>query len=362
MSAKYPNPLGLTFQQIEFEQLDMLGVPPEQLAMIMTPDEIQEMKVYLASKGVRPEDLNAVRQAPLPIGVLGKAELQKHCGVCPEDDDYYQAPIAREATLDFPNDDHVNEVEIVAMTPDGMEPHPALWKPEGGEEEVLQARIGGSQYPREEAAYLLDRSLKFFLVPVAYVAEVSDEQGAAVYYVMGNEPATDLSQYDPAWVERAAVLDYIMQQTDRHAGNFFTHPDDEKRMILIDNGLGFPTTDQYFRSPFVDVMKGKPLSDETRAAIQHCLRDAATWTDIEDLLGQEACELARGRAEELLENGIIPGDAKTNQQNTGLDESGNLTDAGRELTDAKAEKVKPRKIRGAGVGKVGKKDAPKKKP
>jgi len=288
---------------------------------------------------------------------LGKAELQKHCGVCQEDDEYYQAPIARAATLDFPNDDHANEVEIVAMAPDGVEPHPALWKPEGGEKEVLKERMGGAQYPREEAAYLLDRSLHFFMVPVAYVAEVNDEQGAAVFYVMGNEPATDISQYDPAWVERAAVLDYIMQQTDRHAGNFFTHPDDAKRIILIDNGLGFPATDLYFRSPFVDAMKGKPLSDESRKAIQHCLRDAATWTDIGDLLGPEACDLAHGRAEELLENGVIPGDAKTKNENTGIDSSGNITDAGSALSP-KAEKIK--KVRGAGVGKIHKKDVPKK--
>ena len=258
--------------------------------------------------------------------------LQKHCGVCPEDDEYYQAPIARESTFDFPKDHHVNDVEIVAMMPEGLPAHAALWKPEGGEDETLAARIGGPQYLREEAAYLLDRSLKFFMVPVAYVASVDDEHGAALYYVMGNDPATDMDNYDPEWVERAAIEDYIMQNTDRHAGNYLTHPDDPRRPVLIDNGLSFPATDQYFRSPFVDAMQGEGFSEESLDAIEHCLRDAATWTDIRDLVGEEACELAQTRAEELLEEGGIPDEAPTTIAGTGTDSDGNITDEGRELT------------------------------
>ena len=300
---------------------------------------------------------------------LGKGEeleaLQKHCGVCPEDDDYYQAPIAREVTFDFPNGNHVNDVEIVAMVPDGLVPKAALWKPQGGEDEALVAKIGGPQYVREEAAYLLDRSLRFFLVPVAYVADVSDEEGAALYYVMGSDPADDLSNYDPAWIERAAVLDFVMQNIDRHAGNFLTHPDDPTRPVMIDNGLGFPSEDLYFRSPFVDMMNGKPLSSDVMTAIKGCSKDAATWTDIQDLVGSVAGDLAYERLVELLENGVIStGTGETVQVGTGVDPSGDINEEGQELSGEveKVVKDKPKRKRifGAGVGRVQKKDVPKK--
>lgn len=236
------------------------------------------------------------------------SQLDKHCGVCPEDDEYFGAPIAREVEFSFPDDGHANDVEVVAMTPDGLPPKPALWKPEGGELDVLQSRVGGPQYVREEAAYLLDRSLGFYLVPVAYVAEADGEVGAAIYYSMGaGWPETTITEYGPVWVERAAVLDYIMSQTDRgYKHNYLTHPDDPTRMILIDNGLGFPEDEGIqCDSPFCSVMNEFPLSPETLAAIKACLNDIATWRDIAALIGGKAAGKARACAQELFDNGRI---------------------------------------------------------
>ena len=40
----------LTPKQVDYEQLDMLGATPEELAKIMTPAEIQVMENYFTDK------------------------------------------------------------------------------------------------------------------------------------------------------------------------------------------------------------------------------------------------------------------------------------------------------------------------
>jgi hypothetical protein len=232
----------------------------------------------------------------------------KHCGVCPEDDAYFGALVAREVEFPFPDSFHANAVEIVALVPPSLSPRPALWKPEGGEMEQLVEYIGGWQYVREEAAYLVDRSLEFFLVPVAYVTEVDGERGAALHYVRGNIPPKNLKEYDVKWLEKAAVLDYILGNVDRHAGNWLTHPEDTTRPILIDNGLSFPTRKMYIRSPFTTIWQGVALSKEVLSDIKRFVGDSATWQDLIELVGSDAAGLAMDRAKKLLDTGVIKDD------------------------------------------------------
>lgn len=240
--------------------------------------------------------------------IITASELRKHCGVCPEDDDYFDAPISREVGIDFPADAHANSVEIVAMVPDGLPPKAALWKPEGAEMPELQDYIGGPQYVREEAAYLLDRSLGFYLVPVAYVTEADGEVGAAIYYTASaQKPYEDVRQYDAVWVERAAVLDYIMSQQDRGPlHNYLTHPDDPKRPIIIDNGLGFPVdTNKFCVSPFCNAMINQPLSSDTLKRIAMLLGDSSTYSDIKSLVGDDATKKAWLCAKRLFDEKMI---------------------------------------------------------
>lgn len=241
-------------------------------------------------------------EAPKVVGKSASSDiLEKHCGVCLEDDDYFGAPISREATIDFPATGHANGMEIVAMCPDGLPPKPALWKPEGDEVLALQDRVGGPQYVREEAAYLIDRSLNFMLVPVAYVADSYGESGAAIYYTHDMLPARSPDSYDPTWIEKAGVLDCIIGQQDRQAHNWGTHHDNPTRMILFDNGLSFCTdgsNDVY--SCFYDLIAGQPLSPLTIAALTQTLYDSSTWHDVTVLVGAVATEAARGRIKALL--------------------------------------------------------------
>ena len=253
------------------------------------------------------------------------AEYFKHCGVCDEDSAYFGAPIAREVHFEFPEGHHVNEVDVIALIPNGLPSVPALWKPEGNENMGIVERIGGAQYVREEAAWLLDQCLGFHMVPLAYVAESNGEQGVAIWFTAGDTNTGEMDQYAPEWIERAAILDYIMSQQDRGSHhNFLSHPDDPKRIVLIDNGYSFPVDkDMYCASIFCEQVVNKPLSEESLQAIKMCLGDVNMWRDIQDVLtdggtpenAKAAADKARTCVQRLLDDKMITAESHTEKRN-----------------------------------------------
>jgi len=244
----------------------------------------------------------------VPSGKVFKAPvLDKHCGVCEEDEAYYGAPIARDFALDLPTGaSHVNTVEIVAMIPDGLPPKPALWKPQGGEDDRLVEQVGGALYTREAAAYLIDRSLNFWLVPLCYVADSDGEEGAVLWYSPGLLPGVTLDEYDPKWTVRAAVFDYVTSQQDRHAHNWNTLPDETDRPLLIDNGYSLPENEAlYCNSAFCDLWVNKPLPDDVLQAMVVCRGDSSTWLDVQSLIGRAATQKALHCLDRLIAEKMI---------------------------------------------------------
>ncbi len=233
-------------------------------------------------------------------------DLMKHCGVDPQDAEYFGQPIAREMKIPFPKNHHANGVEIVAITPKDLPSIPALFKPEGEEKMSLNQHIGGPQFIREEVAWQIDQSLGFHLVPLSYITETKDgERGAVIWYTFGDTDPKEASEYGMQWIEKAAVLDYIMAQQDRPPAlkNRLTHPDDPNRVILIDNGFSMPVDEnKTCRSVFYDLMKGKPLCDETARAVFDCMNDVSLWTDVQDMVGEKAAKNALERTKLLAKN------------------------------------------------------------
>ena len=178
------------------------------------------------------KSITATSVSDKPLIKFDSDEYFKHCGVCPEDKEYFGAPVSNEIHFDFSNlaNGHINNIDIVAMTPKGLPPKPALWYPAGGENLAINQKIGGQQYKRREAAWLLDQSLGFHLVPLAYTTQVNDEDGCVVWYTMGGPATTPklAEDYAPEWIEKAAVFDYIDSDQDRpdKLKNYLTHPDD----------------------------------------------------------------------------------------------------------------------------------------
>ncbi len=253
----------------------------------------------------------ALSRATEKMEKIDWVEYFKHCGVCPGDEQYFNSPISRIATSSAPFDEHYGMSELVHMSPPGLEPMPALWMAEG---EETASDMLGPRYLREEAAWLLSQSLDFPLVPLAFVSEIDHEQGAAVWAVHGTgiTPHKDISKYGEGYLEQAGILDHIMGQRGRDIiQNYVTHPDDNSRMVLINNGQSFSGDGQdRVLSVFCQNMIGKPISEASLASVEMCLGDAATWSDILEVLSsgdnaanaELAVAAAKARAQSILDN------------------------------------------------------------
>ena len=244
------------------------------------------------------------------LGTRHGVALCKHCGVCPEDDQYYGAPVTHLASIEMPAAG-ANNPEIVSIGYPNQPARPAVWKPEGNELEVLQDAVGGPQYPREEAAYLIDRALDYYLVPMAYVTEANDERGAVLSYVRNAGKYKDAQDYSQDWVVRAGVLDYLLGNLDRHTGNWLTHPDNADRPILIDNGMALPDkTGGNVHSPFTELVMQRTLPSDildSLDSLNHLLDKHAFREKLVALVGPEAVAQLQSRLNAVLKAGEIPG-------------------------------------------------------
>ena len=238
--------------------------------------------------------------------------LVKVCGVDEGDDDYFGAPVYHGTTVDYPAGGHANDVELVAMCPPGKPTRPAIWKPLSGENPKLQKRIGGVQYPREQAAYMLDRILNLWVVPVAYVATIDGDPGSVCMYVTDRKDPHDPRDYDPVWVERAAVLDYLDGNLDRRMGpagqaigNYLTHPSNPGRPVLIDNGLTFPSENKPIMSPFVELLANQPLSARMLWTLSRAVKWHDVWAELANLVGDEPIKWVSNRLDQIVETGTL---------------------------------------------------------
>ena len=251
-------------------------------------------------------------RVPSTTKALRELPVRKICGVDEGDDAYYGAPLAApDPELDVPFGGHANEVFIVAIAPKGKEPRTGIWKPAYGENPKLVDRVGHYQYLSEAAAYILDRTLGFHCVPVAYITEVDGNVGSVSMYVTHRQAARDPADYSPVWVERCAVLDYLTGNPDRRIGdgtrgNYLTHPTDDRRPVLIDQGLCFPTTDLPVKSPFVDAVANEPFSPDMAWLLKHATNWNDLWSDLESLVGEEAIDLVKQRLAAAVDAGGIP--------------------------------------------------------
>jgi 2'-5' RNA ligase len=284
--------------EVEREHDDITGGDPEKVAAIV-----------LAHLGEVPDYYTRLKEVEKIAGIT---DLAKHCGVCPEDDEYFGTPVKQSIAVLMPHQG-ANTSRIVAIGNDEQPPHPAVWKPSSGESPKLREWVGGELYRRAEAAYLLDRELATnssrHLVPVTYMDEGDSTDPASVqHYVKDHAHWKQVNQYGPEWIERAAVFDYISGQVDRHNKNWLTHPDDAGRMVLIDNDLSFPVkVDQHLHSDFTDAMRGAALTPDVLEQVYLVAGNKSLWEDISEALNdQSAADYAQARAQAVVDMGMIP--------------------------------------------------------
>jgi len=271
------------------------------------------------------EDILQHGEAAVPATPIGKPEkealliapstedLQKRferllTGVEPEADRLYRAPVTPIDDADFPWQGANKNFQVIVQA-DKSRVVTGIFKPESGENQELRNWIGGMLYCREESAWRLDRSLGLYLVPTTWIARLGDEWGSVQIYVKLHRVRDEVETYAPAWIERAAVLDYISGQVDRGAHNWLTHPYIDSRPILVDNGLSFPIFDLPIHSGFVSAWRGKKVSTQLIERVERLIGNSRFWRGLEGLIseeGERATALALARAKEIVQYGGIP--------------------------------------------------------
>jgi hypothetical protein len=165
---------------------------------------------------------------------------------------------------DGTSDDHVNEAQRVEIAGDGAV---GFLKPQFGETPGVRYDVRvGSQWQREVATYDLDQALGLESTP--RTRAVLDRRN--LYASFQDEvpfESKPVSEYPPDRVERMAVLDYVIANSDRHSANYRT--DAEGLPRAIDNGYSFPAGDSDpIRSDFVAAVIDKPLHDDLVAHLR----------------------------------------------------------------------------------------------
>lgn len=148
---------------------------------------------------------------------------------------------------------------MTIKTPTG-EKMRALYKPRSGEPAGVRDSISGNQAGREVAASEVANILGMGdMVPAvvmktvsskeakndSHLAEIDGEEGSLQYYIEDAKKAADCdiaSQWGKGdQAAMAAAFDYVVLNTDRHAGNWLVRGNGE--IALNDHGLAFPEFD-----------------------------------------------------------------------------------------------------------------------
>jgi 2'-5' RNA ligase len=199
-------------------------------------------------------------------------EYVKHCGVCDGDEQFFGAPVVRK-----------DERRVTMRMEEGGGEQNALWIPADGT----------GRHKREEAAWLLDQSLGFGLVPLAYVTETPDgEEGVAIWDNEGGE-FISVDGLSEDWRERYEILCYL-----KNGDSFLIkHPDEEGRAFIFDNGNSFEFNET--------VMTNEPsVSPAHLTSLSGTMDDTAVWKDVEELIGISAARSVRERVVRLVEKGV----------------------------------------------------------
>ncbi len=171
---------------------------------------------------------------------------------------------------------------FVVLTTDGLK---LVWKP------------GEALGKREEAAYQLDKRMGHAaLVPPMVFRELEGQKGALRFFLKAKPSILDarrnyiLQCPERPNYARLAVLDCLLGNRDRHAGNWLVTAGGTS--IPIDHGLTFPRQNQTRRIHAYDFVQPVPVKLE-RLEVD----------DLAGLIGPEAVQALKERQERLLAEG-----------------------------------------------------------
>lgn len=170
----------------------------------------------------------------------------------------------------------------VLLTADGLK---LVWKP------------GDALARREEAAYRLDRKMGHqALVPPVVYRELEGQKGALRFFLKARPSILDarrnyiLQCPERPNYARLALLDCLLGNRDRHAGNWLITAGGTS--IPIDHGLSFPRHNRTTRIHSYDFVQAIPVRWEP-----------VEVDDLAELIGPEAVEALQARFQRLRQEG-----------------------------------------------------------
>jgi uncharacterized repeat protein (TIGR03843 family) len=186
----------------------------------------------------------------------------------------------------------------------------AVWKPTLGERPLFDFPIG-TLTRREVAAYLVSEALGWGIVPPTLLRDGPYGEGMLQLWIEADPEAdvVDLVNGDDARLRRIAVLDAILNNTDRKAGHLLPIPGGH--LHAVDHGVTF-SIEPKLRT-VLWAWEGEPFDAEELAGlarVRDALGTAAVPGPLAAALGEllfvDEIDATRARIGDLLTSGVFP--------------------------------------------------------
>lgn len=130
---------------------------------------------------------------------------------------------------------------------------------------------------------------------------------ASIQVVWAPAEANKFRAFPEEDIWRAAVFDYLIEQSDRHNHNWLVqyHDDGTPRLRLIDHGYSFGMKGRRLASKFHSFRRNESVPEWILEDIRRLLAELDE-SELPDLLEREAISALRGRAERLLDRRVLP--------------------------------------------------------
>ncbi len=185
-----------------------------------------------------------------------------------------------------------------------------VWKPTRGERPLFDFPVG-TLTRREVATYLVSEALGWAIVPPTLLRDGPFGEGMLQRWIDADPEADVIAMVndDDPRLRRVAVLDAIVNNTDRKAGHLLPLPDGH--LHAVDHGVTF-SVEPKLRT-VLWAWEAEPFTDDERAGllrVADALGLAASpgplGTALGDLLAAEEVDATRARLEDLLASGRFP--------------------------------------------------------
>jgi len=187
----------------------------------------------------------------------------------------------------------------------------AVWKPTIGERPLFDFPIG-TLTRREVGAWLVSEALGWAIVPPTLLRDGPHGEGMVQLWIDIDEAADviDMVNGEDPRLRRIAVLDAVLNNTDRKAGHLLPVPGGH--VFAVDHGVTF-SIEPKLRT-VLWAWAGEPFASDELAAIRR-VADALGRSDqpgplaaaLGELLFVDEVDATRARVEALLTSGTFPG-------------------------------------------------------